>query len=407
MGFLRKKLKELGSGDQAVGWLKRIPLLLIVLLMFMEGSHVLDEIQFGEAVSLLKHTPDTTLLLYMAAGFTAVSVTTFYDFAWFHFNPRTIGKMDIFRTAWTASAINSLAGLGGMGGAMVRTMFYRKENLEKEDLLRINVLLLPSYFTGLGVMMWLSLLGTGYSGSILPGSPALFGVRILFRAYLLLFLLSAFIPIPFVQDKLEKWGFVGSLKIKMGMVAVSTLGWMSAAVFLWIIGHQIDPGLSLVGSLLSFTVAMSVGMVSPMPAGLGVFDVIMVLGLQDSGLNATQSLGAVMMFRIFYYVVPFIAASAFIFYRLITAGILRIRPRVQRSWMFALQKGRMLMWRKLEVLRKMPDFLKWFMMVMASTLLVLSAATPFLPQRMHILEPLLRMLQRLSLSPQRAMYRRK
>lgn len=407
MGYLRRKFEDQVRGKGLKVWLKRLLFLLVFLLMFVEGRRVLAEIQFDEAVSLLKRTPDTTLVLYMAGGFVALSVATLYDLAWFHFNPRPLRKAAIFRTAWTASAVNNLAGMGGMGGAMVRTLFYRKDNMDKEDLLRINVLLLPSYFTGLGMMMWLSMLGTRYYGSILPGSPAVYGVRILFRAYLLLFLLSEFIPIPFVKGKMEKWGFVGSLRIKMSMVAVSTLAWTSAAMFLWVIGHQINPGLSLVGSLLSFTIAMSVGMVSPMPAGLGVFDVIMVLGLQDSGLSATEALGAVMMFRIFYYVVPFIAASAFMVCGLVSQEIRRIRPLVQQSWNAALQEGRMLLWKGLEQLKATPDFLKWLMMAILSTLAVLTAATPYLPQRMHILEPLLRMLQKLSVSPQRVMSQRK
>jgi phosphatidylglycerol lysyltransferase len=374
--------------------------------MIVEGRHVLAEFQFDEAVSLLKRTPEAMLVLYMAGGFAAVSATTFYDLAWFHFNPRPLRKSAIFRTAWTANAVNSLAGMGGMGGAMVRTLFYRRDNLDKEDLLRINVLLLPSYFTGLGMMMWLTLLGRGYGGSVLTGSPAVSGVRILFMAYLLFFLLSEFIPIPYVKAKMEKWGFTGSLRIKMSMVAVSTLSWTSAAMFLFVIGHQLNPALSLVGSLLSFTIAMSVGVVSPMPAGLGVFDVVMVLGLQDSGLSAAEALGAVMMFRVFYYLVPFIVASTIMVCGVVSREILRIMPRVQQVCKAALHQGRMLLWRKLELLKAMPAFLKWLMMAIVSTLAVLSAATPYLPQRMHLLEPLMHMLQKLSLTPKRGVYQR-
>lgn len=407
MGSFRRKSKEQGTGSAAKVWLKRLFFLLVSLLMIVEGRHVLAEIRFDEAVSLLRRTPYAMLVLYMAGGFAAVSATTFYDLAWFHFNPRPIRKSAIFRTAWTASAVNNLAGMGGMGGAMVRTLLYRQDHLDKEDLLRINVLLLPSYFTGLGMMMWLAMLGVGYHGNILPGSPAVEGVRILFRAYVLFFLLSGFIPIPYVKAKMEKWGFTGSLRIKMSMVAVSTLSWTTAAVFQWVIGHQINPGLSLVGSLLTFTIAMSVGMVSPMPAGLGVFDVIMVLGLQDSGLHATEALGAVMMFRIFYYLVPFISASTLMLWGLGSREIQRIRPSAEQAWKAVQQKGSILVWRKLEQLEAMTGVLKWLTMVIVSTLAVISAATPYLPQRMHILEPLLRMLQRLSLSPQRAMYRRK
>lgn len=293
-------------------WGKRVLIALALAFLVLEGRAFFAEIDFAEARRLLGGIPQELLILNAILGHVVISFVALYDFVWFCFNPHGLTTWRIFSTAWVASAINNIACMGGMGGAMTRAVFYRKAGLADSVIIRLNVMLFPSFFAGLGALMWFNLLGVRFIEEIQSSYPAAYALILVFGAYLLVYLLSEAIPFTRLRSALIKWGFVGSMRLKLSMVAVSSVNWLAICVLMWFIGIQINPSLGLLPVIFFFTVATCIGVVSPMPAGIGFFDLIMLMGLQLAGSSPEEAISIVLLFRIFFHVLPFLTAMCFL-----------------------------------------------------------------------------------------------
>jgi uncharacterized membrane protein YbhN (UPF0104 family) len=69
-------------------------------------------------------------------------------------------------------------------------------------------------------------------------------------------------------------------------------------------------GLTWLRFLAVYLGSYAAGLISNVPGGLGVFDTAMLLGLQSSHLPPPVVLGAIAVFRLYYYVVPLFLAGA-------------------------------------------------------------------------------------------------
>ncbi|HSL93501.1 MAG TPA: YbhN family protein [Bacillota bacterium] len=289
-------------------WLKGLALVLALVVLVWEGRVFFAEIDFAEAFRLLGSIPREMLVINALLGYTVISLVSLYDFVWFRYNPADIKACQIFSTAWIASAINNIACMGGLGGAMSRAIFYRRAGISDLEVVRLNVMLFPSFFSGLGALMWFNLIGARYIEALRGAYPGIYAVMLFFALYLLVYLLSEAVPFTRLRTLLVKWGFVGSIQLKLSMVLVSTLNWLSVCTLMWFIGIQFNPSLGLLAVIMFFTLATCIGVVSPMPAGLGFFDIIMMAGLQIAGMSGEESVSTVLMFRVFFHVFPFITA---------------------------------------------------------------------------------------------------
>jgi uncharacterized membrane protein YbhN (UPF0104 family) len=68
------------------------------------------------------------------------------------------------------------------------------------------------------------------------------------------------------------------------------------------------PGLSLPHVLAIYLAAFAGGLFSGLPGGLGVFDTLLLLGLSPY-LAPAPAIGAILLFRVLYYLVPAAAAA--------------------------------------------------------------------------------------------------
>jgi uncharacterized membrane protein YbhN (UPF0104 family) len=68
------------------------------------------------------------------------------------------------------------------------------------------------------------------------------------------------------------------------------------------------PGLSAPHVLAIYLAAFAAGLVSSLPAGVGVFDTLLLLGLAPY-MPAADAIGAILLFRVIYYLIPATAAG--------------------------------------------------------------------------------------------------
>lgn len=374
-----------------IPWLKWLFGLIIFAFILLDGKNLFKEIHFGEAVRLIRQLPNSLLLIYALLGFLAVSMVSLYDFVWFHFNPREIKKKEVFRTAFTANAINNLVGIGGLGGAIIRTFFYRNAKVDDKDLIKINVLLVPSFFTGLGALMLFNIFRCKDIKEITSIYPAIYGIMIFFGVYLIIYLLSEYIKIPIIKNKFEKWGFIGSMKLKLSLISASTFDWLAATTFIWFIGNQINQNLSFADTIFFFSIAVAIGVISPIPAGIGIFDVIMIIGFRKLGLSGTESAEVIILYRIFYYMLPFIAAIFLTIYELSSKGNGLKKINIISPVFLFIEKKIGLTQNQLDTIKDITAVLLWILMLIASTVMITSVILPSVAERIYLIEPILSM----------------
>ncbi len=98
-------------------------------------------------------------------------------------------------------------------------------------------------------------------------------------------------------------------RMALGQVALATADVsLTASIFYVLLPHA--AGLTWHRFLAVYLGSYALGLASNVPGGLGVFDTAMLLGLKSSHVGAPMVLGAIAVFRLFYYVVPLFIAGA-------------------------------------------------------------------------------------------------
>lgn len=98
------------------------------------------------------------------------------------------------------------------------------------------------------------------------------------------------------------------------------------------------PGLTYVRFLGVYVASYTAGLAANLPGGLGVFDTAMLLGLEPY-LQPPQILGAIVVFRLYYYIIPlFLAGSLFAGNEILVRGGSLVRVGAARRGVQALSR---------------------------------------------------------------------
>lgn len=108
--------------------------------------------------------------------------------------------------------------------------------------------------------------------------------------------------------RLKSWAIaMPSPRIGAAQIIVSSLDWFVASAVLWVLLPD-TPQLTYLVFFGSFLLAQVIGVASTVPAGLGVFEATLLIALAPFAPKS-ELLGAVLVFRGVYYVVPLAIAA--------------------------------------------------------------------------------------------------
>src|SRR5262249_44587409 len=96
-----------------------------------------------------------------------------------------------------------------------------------------------------------------------------------------------------------------------------------------------EPNLGFVVVAVIFVSATLLGFASHSPGGLGVFDAAMLVGLWQ--MDREDLLAGMLLFRLLYYIVPFVISVILLTFREVTLGARSKRPRQEAA--FGLDAG--------------------------------------------------------------------
>lgn len=175
-------------------FLKKHGMTILKLLFFITMSifitwsikQEVESIDFVHTIMILRRLPIVNTILILLLGILGVSSITVYDFLITKYFNLGLRPSTIFNVSFMASAINNISGLGGLTGASIRTVFFKKGD-NKADYFDYNLFLIPATSVGLSVFSILSLILYKYTKPIINKYNYLFLILLGFIIYFFIY----------------------------------------------------------------------------------------------------------------------------------------------------------------------------------------------------------------------------
>jgi uncharacterized membrane protein YbhN (UPF0104 family) len=222
-------------------------------------------------------------------------------------------NLSYLRTAVASFCAYALAhnlGFAAVSGAAVRYRLYAHWGLTPVQIAKVVAFSSLTFglggmslggailFTEPGAVPWL--------GAVLPHWTLYLAGCALWAVVGIYVVLASAFPVLHVRGRVIE---LPGWKMALAQVALATADVsLTASIFYALLPHA--HGLTWMRFLAVYLGSYAVGLVSNVPGGLGVFDTAMLLGLQGTALPRPVVLGAIAVFRLYYYVIPLFLAGA-------------------------------------------------------------------------------------------------
>jgi uncharacterized membrane protein YbhN (UPF0104 family) len=291
--------------------------------------HMLRNLDGDKVIAALGETEWHTIALAtlcVAAGYFTL---TFYDL----FALRAIGKADVpYRVAafagFTSYSVGHNVGASVFTGGAVRYRVYSAWGLTAIDVAKVCFLAGLTFWLGNAAVLGMSVAYHPEAASSIDQLPPWFN-RI--AAICILMVLGLYVVWVSVKPRLVgrgNWTVTlpgGSLTLLQIVIGIVDLGFCALAMYI-LVPEEPDVGFVVVAVI--FVSATLLGFASHSPGGLGVFDAAMLVGLFQ--FDREELLAGMLLFRLLYYITPFIISLVLLTGREIIIGT-RTRREASRA----------------------------------------------------------------------------
>ncbi len=275
---------------------KTIFLVAVVVIVFGELLSIGKTINLGQLKETFADIAPYKIILMGVIGIISVLPMTGYDFTLNQMLDLNHKKSYIIETSWLVNTINNIAGFGGLVSIGLRSEFYTKEKSSREVLGSLSKILL-FLESGLSMFSLISFF------MVISGSTEPF----LQQYWIWLIGGGLYFPAVYLFTSLKKKGLLGGLqaKYRIQLALSSFLEWGGAILTFLVIGWFMDVPVSMWNVVPLFIASSVMGIVSMIPGALGSFDVMMILGMSNLGIPRETVIVWLLLFRLFYYLIPF------------------------------------------------------------------------------------------------------
>ncbi|WP_124054902.1 bifunctional lysylphosphatidylglycerol flippase/synthetase MprF [Arcanobacterium ihumii] len=293
------KVKEFAVAHKVA--LTRIFYVVMIIAVVLVAKRELSSISGAEMRQLFAEQHPSMIIGILVLGVLAFTATGIYDFyAVKHFEI-DVPRHRALRIGWIAQAFNNFAGLGGLTGGTLRTKHYTTNGIETRTALNITLAVWAANLLGLfAIILATAPIAYQWEGTFML-------VPLLGCLYLPFYFWGQHINIGKIklgQTFLARQNF----KQKLEMLIASVADWLAAAVFFWLCIRLFAPDAGLAFTLFVYSTATIIGLASMLPAGIGSFDLTVISLFAVADVDTTKLLLGVVLFRIAYYVVPWLLA---------------------------------------------------------------------------------------------------
>lgn len=289
--------------------------------------HILRGIDHDRVLDSMSQTEPTSIALaalFVAAGYFTL---TFYDL----FAVHAIGRDDVpYRVnalaAFTSYSIGHNVGASALTGGAVRYRIYSAWGLDAIDVAKVCFLAGLTFWLGNAAVLGLGVAYHPEAASAVDLLPPAVN-----RVLALLILAGLMVYVAWVSFKPRcvgrgSWTVTlpgGKLTLLQIAIGIVDLGFCALAMYVLTPG---EPNVGFVVVAVIFVSATLLGFASHSPGGLGVFDAAMLVGLWQ--MDKEELLAGMLLFRLLYYIVPFVISVVVLAVREIVLGarLKRVRP---------------------------------------------------------------------------------
>lgn len=312
--------------------------LAIVALAFAGLARIAEGVDRAQLLQAIEATPDWRLAAALGASALSFLALTLYDWTGFAAIGRPRPWRQVAPGAAAAFAVAQTAGLGPVTGAAVRWRFYAPMGVGAGEVLRLVACCTLSFAMGLALtagaaVLWSSapaaaMLGVGEPAAVLLALGVIgatlgalatcgrWGARLAAGPSEA----PADQPRPATpaeeaaaQADAETAPFPAALpaaRFRRAMalqLAVTVAEAVAAGLVLWVLlpAGSID----FAGFLPLYALALALGVLSHAPAGIGVFEIVILAGLSKT-TDPADAAAALVLYRLIYHVIPLALALA-------------------------------------------------------------------------------------------------
>lgn len=288
---------------QMLGALLSAGIFLAALVTLWHLAHEIDGEQLHEGLRSA-----SSRQIGLAALFTAISyaLLTGYDFLALKQLGERIAYHIAALASFTSYAVSFTLGFPIVTSGTVRYWIYSPKGLKTSKIASLTVIAGITFWLGMGgVLAWSLIREADALSNILYLRPVLLQ---LIGAGAMAALLGYFFWVSLKHRAVIIRGWrldLPGFKLSLGQTLLGAGDVCASAAVLFVllpVGHN----LNFETFLAIYVLACMLGIVSHSPGGLGVFEATMLVAL--SHLPTEGVLGAMLLFRLFYYLIPFVLA---------------------------------------------------------------------------------------------------
>jgi phosphatidylglycerol lysyltransferase len=288
-------------------WAIGAAVIAISALAFDALRGLLREVSYAEVVQQIATQPAADLLLAGLATALSYLVLTGYDFSALRYAGATVRRSTVLLTSFIAYALGNTVGLGVLTGGAVRMRLYTAAGVDAGRVAQAAAFNAGAFVIGMTAFGAAGLLWGAPDVAALVRIPSWL-LRVI--AVLLLLAVAALIATAARSKEIRvlKWQVrLPPPGLAIRQLLISALDLTASAAALWFLLP--DNIIGLPAFFAWYAMAVALGLLSHVPGGLGVFEAVILLACGGRA-PPEQIIGALVLYRIVYYLLPLIVAAA-------------------------------------------------------------------------------------------------
>lgn len=292
--------------ERLMPWLMAGFGLAIAGLLYKAAHGFAAQLDYAAVDGFVRATGPQTIALALLATAVSYLALTGYDHASLRYVGVPVPYRVVAQTSFISFALANSIGLGVLTGGAVRMRLYGAAGVEAGQISRAIAFNAASFGGGITVVAAVALLwGASDLAPLMRVTPE----ALRWASALLLAAAGLFLVLCGAGREVRILGRYGlrlpSASLALGQLLISAVDIVATAAVLWILLPAGAVGFPALVGL--FSVAMVIGILSHLPGGVGVFEAVMTLAL-GGHIPAEGLAGALVLYRLIYYVVPLAVA---------------------------------------------------------------------------------------------------
>ena len=264
-------------------------------------------VSFDAMVVALRATSTTALLGSLAATSLSFLALLGYDFSGLRYAGARLPWPAVLLASFCGFAIGNTVGLGAFSGGAVRYRLYSAVGLSPGQIARVIFFIATAFGIGLATIAALGLvLRADEVSGLLGGRPE----PLRSAAAVILTLATAFLIFCAVRRTSLRFGPINLTppggRIVLIQIGLAALDILAAATALWVLLPA--SGTSFIAFAAVYAAALTLGVLSHVPGGLGVFEVAILCAFGNKAPPSAVA-AALVIYRAIYFLLPMLLAT--------------------------------------------------------------------------------------------------